>query len=216
MINADLTNQLYQLLFKKMGPQHWWPADSKPEIIIGAILVQNTNWQNAADALDKLRQETNFIPQKILHLSSQQLADMIFTSGSYQQKSHYIQTAFAWFDQNAWDYQAMFIRDGSKLRQKLLKLPGIGEETADVLLVYVFDQPEFIADKYARKLFSYLGFKADNYHQLKQQIVLPKGFTFSTAQEFHGLIDEFGKKWLKERQLFEKSFLAEELKNNIN
>lgn len=210
-----LVNQIYHILLKEMGPQGWWPADSKPEIVIGAILVQNTNWQNAARSLDKLRQATNFIPKKILNLSTKQLEKSIFTSGFYQNKSRCIKAVLTWFEENAWDYQAMVTRYGTKLRSELLKLPGIGDETADVLLVYVFDQPEFIADKYARKLFSYLGFKAENYRELKRQVSLPRDFSFSAAQELHGLLDEFGKKWLKDQQQFASSFLAKELKNNI-
>ena len=206
-----LVNQIYHILLKKMGPQGWWPADSKPEIVIGAILVQNTNWQNATYSLAKLLQATNFIPQKILSLSTKELEKSIFASGFYQAKSRCIKAAFTWFEENAWDYQAIRLRYGTKLRSELLKLPGIGEETADVLLVYVFDQPEFIADKYARRLFSYLGFKAESYRQLKQQVSLPKDFSFSAAQELHGLIDEFGKEWLKDQQQFASSFLAEEL-----
>ncbi|WP_282564760.1 endonuclease III domain-containing protein [Liquorilactobacillus sicerae] len=197
-----------------MGPQGWWPADSKVEILLGAILVQNTNWRNVDQSLTKLRQETNFLPENLLQLSLPQLQSLIRSSGFYRQKSRSIVATINWLAENKWDYQAIVNQFGSRLRSQLLKLPGIGQETADVLLVYVFDQVEFIADHYTRKLFNYLGYQANSYQQLKQQLNLPASFTYQDAQELHGLLDEFGKKWLKNKTDFENSFLFLELKKN--
>ncbi len=195
-----------------MGPQGWWPADSKVEILLGAILVQNTNWNNVARSLTKLQQETNFLPEKLQQLSLPQLQSLIRPSGFYRQKSRSIVAAINWLAENKWDYQAIVDQFGAKLRSQLLNLPGIGQETADVLLVYVFDQVEFIADHYTRKLFNYLGYQANSYQQLKQQLKLPANFTYQDAQELHGLLDEFGKIWLKNKSIFENSFLFLELK----
>lgn len=202
--------KLYETMLAHMGPQGWWPADSKVEIILGAILVQNTAWRNAAKALDGLRQKTDFSPDAIGRLNREELEALVRPSGFYQNKTRAIQGVWDFFAPASWDYAALARQHGSNLRQDLLALPGIGQETADVLLVYVFDQPVMIADHYARQLFSYLtGTTYQRYVQLKKAVVLPEGFTAAQAQEFHGLIDEFGKQWLKDVSTFQKSFLAD-------
>ncbi|GAD16458.1 deoxyribonuclease I [Lentilactobacillus otakiensis] len=208
---------LYQKMYQEMGPQHWWPADSKMEIVIGAILVQNTNWNNVDMALTNLRDETGLNVKQILNLSVEQLQSLIQSSGFYVNKSKSLRAVLSWFDEHHCNFSQMVDTYGDQLRETMLKLPGVGEETADSLLVYVFDQPAFIADKYARTLFTYLGFRnLKNYHKLQQRIVLPKMFTYQDAQEFHGLIDEFGKKYLKDRQQFNDSFLVDFDKSSLN
>lgn len=200
---------LYHKLYTEMGPQHWWPADTKIEIVIGAILVQNTNWNNVDLALNNLRRATNLEPARILKLPITRLQQLIRPSGFYVNKAKSLVSVLTWFTEYHEDFTGMVARYGTKLRQQLLKLPGIGEETADSLLVYVFDQPTFIADKYARNLFGYLGFqKIDSYAKLKQQIILPADFSSQDAKEFHGLIDEFGKQVKTETQ-FQTSFLSD-------
>jgi endonuclease-3 related protein len=199
---------LYHQMFKEMGPQHWWPADSKMEIVIGAILVQNTNWNNVDLALNQLRAKTNLNVKQILQLSQAELEALIRPSGFYKNKSKSLLNVLKWFDQADCDFDKLSQLAGTHLRKDLLALPGIGEETADSLLVYVFDQPAFIADNYARKLFGYLGYPTVGYHQLKHQITLPPTFTYRDAQEFHGLIDEFGKIYLKDSDQFNQSFLS--------
>ncbi|MDM7516591.1 deoxyribonuclease I [Lentilactobacillus sp. TOM.63] len=200
---------LYHYMLKEMGPQHWWPADSKMEIVIGAILVQNTNWNNVDLALDNLRAKTDLNVEKILQLSQPELEELIRPSGFYKNKSKSLLAVLKWFNQADCDFDKLSAQTGSHLRQTLLALPGIGEETADSLIVYVFDQPTFIADKYARTLFSCLGDPTTNYRQLKQQVALPASFTYQDAQEFHGLIDEFGKVYLKNSEKFNGSFLSQ-------
>lgn len=200
---------LYHRLFAEMGPQHWWPADTKTEIVIGAILVQNTNWNNVDLALDNLRRVTNLEPARILKLPMARLQQLIRPSGFYVNKAKSLMGVLTWFAKYQEDFTGMVTHYGTNLRRQLLKLPGIGEETADSLLVYVFNQPTFIADKYARNLFGYLGFQGlDNYTKLKRRIILPADFSSQDAKEFHGLIDEFGKRVKTEVQ-FQTSFLSD-------
>ncbi|MDN6436191.1 endonuclease III domain-containing protein [Lentilactobacillus parabuchneri] len=201
---------LYQEMYRQMGPQYWWPADSKMEIVIGAILVQNTNWNNVDMALTNLRDETDLDIKRILKLSVERLQSLIRPSGFYVNKSRSLRAVLAWFDQFDCDFEKMSAEYGSGLRKTMLALPGVGEETADSLLVYVFDQPAFIADKYTRTLFTYMGFRGlKTYSKLQKRIILPESFTYQDAQEFHGLLDEFGKKYLKDKQQFKDSFLGD-------
>ncbi|MFD0897747.1 endonuclease III domain-containing protein [Loigolactobacillus binensis] len=200
--------QLYQTMYTEMGPQGWWPADSKWEIILGAILVQNTNWRNVVPALKQLQATTAFDPAKLHALSVAQLAPLIHSSGFYHNKSKAIAAVFTWLAQFDYDLTAIKQTRGPHLRHDLLQLQGIGAETADVLLVYIFDVPTFIADNYARRLCRQLGVTTNNYQQLYHLIQLPADFTAAQAQEFHGLIDEFGKLYLQNTAAWSQSFLA--------
>lgn len=201
--------QLYHKLLTNMGPSGWWPADSKAEIIVGAILIQNTNWRNADRAMTLFRQRTAFKPAKILALPTAELQRMIRPAGFYQNKSRSLVNVFSWLSRFDNDYQQIANHYGSSLRKQLLTLRGVGPETADVLLTYIFDQPTFISDKYARTLFTQLGVPClTNYQSLASQVHLPKAFTAAMAQDFHGQIDEFGKKYLHSVRNFNHSFLA--------
>lgn len=202
--------QLYDTMYETMGPQGWWPADSKWEIILGAILVQNTNWRNVVPALTQLKQQTAFSPQRLHALTAAQLAPLIHSSGFYRNKSKAIAAVFSWLAQYDYDLTHIKTTLGPKLRSALLNIRGVGAETADVFLVYVFDVPTFIADSYARRLFKYLGIPSTTYQQLTRKIKLPADFSAAEAQEFHGLIDEFGKVYLQSTAAWQTSFLAQQ------
>lgn len=200
--------ELFEKMLKEMGPLGWWPAESKEEIIIGAILVQNTNWLNVTRSLENLRNLTGFEPDNILKLDHDQLKDAIRPSGFYKNKSRAISDVFKWLESHNVDYDDIQQHYQESLRKKLLSLHGIGEETADVFLLYIFDQPVFIADSYARRLFSQLNIdKIETYTKLKRKISELDDFSLLEAKEFHGLIDEFGKVYLRSNELFERSFL---------
>lgn len=201
-------DQLYHKMMDEMGPTHWWPADSKTQIIIEALMIQNTNSRNAIRASKLFRQATDMDPTKISQLSISQLEQLVKPAGFYHNKSRAVQTLFQWLSKDNFNYLKTAKRLGPNLRPSLMKLRGIGDETADVLLTYVFDRPTFISDHYARLLFTELGLKnISNYQSLAKQVSLPDTFSLNDAQEFHGLIDEFGKVAFHPREAFQKSFL---------
>ena len=203
--------QLYQKMRRQMGPSGWWPADSKEEIVIGAILIQNTNWRNADRALNLLRQATGLQPDRILALTMNQLHDLVRPAGFYRNKSKALVSVLSWLAQGNYDYPAIRQHYGPRLRQELRALHGVGPETADVLLTYIFDVPTFISDKYARTLFTYLGVTGlTDYQSLSQRCNLPDDFTPAMAKDFHGLIDEFGKVYFHPRDKFATSFLSDD------
>lgn len=206
----DLTlYQLYQKMLAEMGPQGWWPAESKFEIILGAILVQNTNWKNVEKSLANMKAVTDFAPEEVSKLDKEHLMSLIRPSGFYKNKSKAIMEIFEWLKKYQFDLKRIKKSYGEKLRSQLLLLHGIGEETADVLLLYVFDEKVFIADKYTQKLFTFLQVKGiKNYSSLKKLVPELSYFTLSQAQEFHGLLDEFGKVYVKNQASFTASFLA--------
>lgn len=192
-----------------MGPQRWWPADSKWEIILGAILVQNTNWNNVVHSLENISALTQFSPQDIASLPLDTLQEAIRPSGFYKNKNRAIYEMYQWLGQHQFDLDQINHTYNHQLRAQLLQMFGIGYETADVLLLYVFDRVEFIADKYAQRLFSHMGIQhLSDYKKLKEAVILAPHFTLEQAQEFHGLIDEFGKLYLSSKQKFANSFLC--------
>lgn len=202
------TQSLYKILFSYMGSQHWWPAESKIEVILGAILVQNTNWRNAAYALEQLKVKTEFDPEQILNLKLESLQTIIKSSGFYKNKARTILNILAWLECFDFDYQAVRSYYQHQLRNALLEVKGIGSETADVLLVYIFEEVAFIPDSYTRRIYKKLGYaNTESYEKLKQHIQLPETFTNTDANEFHALLDNFGKNYFNGKNEKKYTFL---------
>lgn len=195
--------ELYEAFSQVMEHRRWWDTDNKWEILLGAVLVQNTNWRNVDYALTNLAVATQFSPEKILALEKTELQDLIRPSGFYKGKSETIQRLFAWLAEAQFDLGLIAQQDFSKLRKELLTIKGIGEETADVLLVYVFDHSTFIADKYAQRIFENLGFLSSGYKDLKQHIFWPETLDTIKAQNLHGWIIEYGQIYLKNKDLWQ-------------
>ncbi|HCZ0053847.1 TPA: endonuclease III domain-containing protein [Staphylococcus aureus] len=203
-----VTDELYKLLYRHMGPQNWWPADNDIEMMLGAILVQNTRWRNAEIALNQIKEHTHFNPNHILELPIETLQSLIHSSGFYKSKSLTIKTLLTWLARHHFNYQEINERYKAELRKELLSLKGIGSETADVLLVYIFGRIEFIPDSYTRKIYDKLGYENTNsYDQFKKVVTLPNHFTNPDANEFHALLDVFGKHYFRDKDIKNYDFL---------
>lgn len=205
--------ELYREMAKQMGPQPWlkpgtpW-AETPVEIMLGAILVQNTNWRNVEPSLINLKRETGFVPAELRNLTPTTITPLIKTSGFYNRKGPAILALADWLGQADDDLDVLKHRDGASLRQDLMSITGIGNETADYILMYTLDHGTFMVDTYARRLFTWLGATMPKTYPAFQKKVLGQ-FKLELAdyQEFHALIDEFGKK-IKNDADFEDSFLA--------
>ncbi|WP_412989219.1 endonuclease III domain-containing protein [Pediococcus siamensis] len=206
-------NDLYEIMNAQMGHQVWlqegtdW-AESPWEIIYGAILVQNTNWQNVAPSLVNLKTRTNFDPERVAHLDLAELTDLIRTSGFYTRKTQTIYNICHWLASYQFNLAKIKAYPQSKLRAELLALKGIGNETADYILMYVFDKPNFMVDAYSRRLFGWLGCQLpakyrDAQHLIEAQVT----FDLSGWQNFHALIVNYGKV-VKTQMAFTQSFLG--------
>lgn len=182
--------QLYNALANYLGPQNWWPADSVAEMLAGMILVQNTNWSSAARSLENLAQATDFDIDTLRELPNDQLEILIKPSGFYHAKAKYLKNILTMYQEHFTDLNQLATPD---LRQKILAISGIGAETADVLLLYLFDRSAFVADAYARKLFKKITGQTFTYTSLKNKVEQQTDFSAHEAQEFHALIDEYGK-----------------------
>lgn len=209
--------RLYQLLLEQLGPLGTWPGDSKEEIIVGSFLVQNTRWENVERSLINLKQHLSGDFKSLKDVEQDTFQDLIRPSGFYRNKSKALQRFFNWLSTYQFDYDRILQEHGQDLRSQLLAQFGVGEETADVLLLYVFEQPIFVADKYAQKLFSQLtGKPFSNYTDLKRVFPSLDAFSLEEAQEFHILIDEFGKRYFTPRTDFSQSFLSDDTISEIH
>ena len=209
--------QLYKKLANEIDTSTSWPSKSKIEIVLGAILVQNTNWNNVVLSLAKLDAVTALDPDKILQLTTEELEQIIKPSGFQVNKTKCIFEVLTWLKSFNYDFGRIKLEIGDDLRKRLINLRGIGDETADVLMLYVFDVPVFIADKYAQKLLTKLAVEGcDNYKKTAKLVHLTEDFTLKEAQDFHLLIIEFGKLYLNRGKKWEDSFLyGVLLKNDI-
>lgn len=143
-------------------------------------------------------------------MPKENLEELVRPAGFMKNKSKAIQEVASWYLVHEENPTKIVQQYGSSLRKVLLSLHGVGPETADVRMAHIFDQPQFIADRYARTLFTQLGINdLTDYKSLAMLLAeLPQPFTFADAQEFHGLIDEFGKQYFHPVEDFQKSFLA--------
>ncbi|WP_243388698.1 endonuclease III domain-containing protein [Bifidobacterium scaligerum] len=199
-------------MLQHMGPTGWWPAETLFEIMVGAVLTQNTAWGNVDRSLHALKAVDALEPHAIMALEPGSLQDLIRPSGFYRNKAKTLQSLSRWYIERcgARPEGAADIADDD-LRAELLGLFGIGGETADDLVLYVFSRRAFVADTYARRLFTFLGFTVPagypSFHKAFAPAVLASGLDVSQLQEFHGLIDEYGKAYRTDEAKAE-SFLS--------
>jgi endonuclease-3 related protein len=182
---------LYRRLFDHYGPQHWWPADSAFEVMVGAVLTQNTAWSNVEKAIDNLRQAGLLDPVAMAGLAPDQLADLIRPSGYFNLKAKRLQALCDWLV-NEPEAHGL---ETDRLRARLLGVHGIGPETADDILLYAYERPVFVIDAYTRRLFSRLSLLdgALPYEALRAAFeqALPK--EVGLFNEYHALIDHHAK-----------------------
>jgi len=199
MISKQLT-EIYQLLFDRFGPQHWWPGETQFEIITGAILTQNTNWANVEKAIDNLKSAGLLTPEKLYHFDVLQLAELIRPAGYYHLKAKRLKNLIDWLFRN---YNGRLTNaedlDTDRLRAELLAIKGVGPETADSILLYAFNRNVFVVDTYtARIAFRHkLIEPGADYEQLRElfQANLPQDTKL--FNEYHALLVRVGKEFCK-------------------
>ena len=154
---ATLT-EVYGRLLKQHGPQHWWPADSSFEVMVGAVLVQSTAWTNAVRAIDNLKSAHALSPAAVRSLAIAELEELVRPSGFFRGKTRRLKALCEYLDErHTDDIAAMAAQPTGPLRKDLLGIYGIGPETADDILLYALGHPVFVVDAYTRRLFHRLG-----------------------------------------------------------
>lgn len=191
----DLT-QIYNVLLKVYGLRHWWPAKTPFEMMVGAILTQNTTWTNVEKAI------TNFgeclSPEFIASVPNEELAQIIRSSGYHNQKAIKLKGLTEWFEKYSYDVEKAIEIDGQSLRDELLSVKGVGRETADSILTYALNKPFFVVDTYTKRILYRLGYDLPkSYDDLRLRIEesIPKNLY--VYNEFHALIVEHAKRYCK-------------------
>jgi endonuclease-3 related protein len=145
--------QYYTALLARYGPQNWWPARSRFEVIVGAYLTQNTNWSNVEKAMANLRRARRLSISAMRDAPLAELETMVRPSGYFRQKARNLKTFIGFLDrQYSASLTQMFAEPTAKLRTELLELNGLGPETADSILLYAGNHPVFVVDAYTRRV----------------------------------------------------------------
>ncbi len=143
--------EIYNRLFKHYSSQHWWPARTPEEVIIGAILTQNTAWQNVEKAIENLKKMGACDLESIDKMPAEQLKEAIKPAGFFNQKAGYLKNMASFILSNG-GLEKLALLNTQTLRNKLLSVRGIGKETADSILLYAFNRPIFVIDAYTKRL----------------------------------------------------------------
>lgn len=206
MKQKDALLKIYQRLFKEFGPQHWWPGQTKFEVMVGAILTQNTNWGNVEKAIKNLKQQRVLSPQALKDISPSQLASLIKPAGYFNVKTKRLKNfiEFFWREYNG-DIHRMRKEPLSVLRPKLLSVNGIGPETADSILLYALDKPIFVIDAYTKRFLYRHNLAPQNadYHSLQKLFMSSLREDVTLFNEYHALIVHLGKHFCRTKALCE-------------
>lgn len=190
--------EILNILLKNYGPRHWWPASTPFEMMVGAILTQNTTWKNAEKAL--LNFGNDLSPEYLAAVDIEELASLIRPSGYYNQKALKLKALTDWFKKYSYSiYEAEKVA-GDILRNELLAVKGIGPETADSILLYALNKPYFVVDAYTRRILSRLGYNTPKkYDDLRLLIEANLPADLYIYNEFHALIVEHAKQHCRKK-----------------
>ncbi|MBN1190516.1 MAG: endonuclease III domain-containing protein [Dehalococcoidales bacterium] len=209
--NNRILTELYRILFNHYGPQHWWPGDEPFEVIVGAILTQSAAWTNVEKAIIALKKAGQLSPRSLRDIPLNDLALLIRPSGYYNAKAIKLKAFARWFGDNHQDsLERLFSDETQTLRDKLLGIHGIGEETADSILLYAGNKPVFVIDAYTRRIIDRLGYSPEgnkyaDYQALFMENLSPDVRMFN---EYHALFVAQGKNTCRKRPLCGNCCLA--------
>jgi len=191
-------DEYYNALFTHFGPQHWWPAKTPFEVIVGAILTQNTSWSNVEKAISSLRAAHLLSPRAISQVPLRRLERLVRPSGYFRQKARKLK-AFCEFLRIEYrgSLRRMFATPTVVLRAKLLGVFGIGPETADSILLYAGGHPVFVVDAYTKRMLARHGWADQNAQYEDIRWMFEREFPGDTGRfnEFHALIVHTGKQF---------------------
>ncbi len=199
-IRLNILNKIYNKLFEQFGPQHWWPGETAFEVIVGAILTQNTNWGNVEKAIANLKREKLLSIPALHGISRTRLAQAIKPAGYFNVKAERLKNVVGFLiERYNGDLAVMKRQPMDVLRRELLSVNGVGPETADSILLYALGKPVFVVDAYTKRF-------------LRRHNLIEEGATYDEVQklfadhlekdvrlfnEYHALIVRLGKDFCK-------------------
>ena len=193
---------MYDLLWKAYGPQHWWPARTPTEVVVGAILAQNTAWTNVERAIENLKRAECLTWPALRNIAHDKLSELIQPSGTYRIKAARLKAfvSFLW-DRHEGSLKSLLDGDLEQARRRILSVPGVGPETADAILLYAGERPTFVIDAYTKRV-------------LRRHLVIDKAATYEDVRrlfhealshdprlfnEYHALFVAVGKRHCRRR-----------------
>ena len=193
---SEKLNEIYERLLKAYGPQHWWPAESPLEVLVGAVLTQNTNWQGVEKAMANLKRHNLLKPHKLQALPTEDLALLIKPAGYFNVQSRRLKNLIEFMiEAYSGDLETMGQAETGRLRQELLAVNGVGPETADSILLYALQKPFFVVDTYTYRVMSRHGFIGEevSYDELQGLFTQHLPLDVKLFNEYHALLVRVGK-----------------------
>ena len=189
MLDKARLTELYNRLYSAYGPQHWWPAETPFEVMVGAVLTQNTAWVNVEKAINKLKAADKLALLPMTRMSERRLADLIRPAGYFNVKARRLKAMCLWLETGG-GIARLGRLSTDDLRVALLSVHGIGPETADDILLYAFGRPVFVIDAYTRRLLQALGLcdGGESYEQLRRSFESVLDTDAALFNEYHALI----------------------------
>ncbi|MCX7792974.1 MAG: endonuclease III domain-containing protein [Thermodesulfovibrionales bacterium] len=198
--------EIFIKLYSTFGPQHWWPAETPFEIAIGAILTQNTNWQNVERAIRNIKERGILEPAKLYVIKTDELAKLIRPAGYYNVKAKRLKIFVDFLVREfSGRIENMALMDTEDIRKRLLELDGIGPETADSIILYALNKPVFVIDAYTKRVLSRHGIIEENASYEEVQSLFHKNLERDSAlyNEYHALFVRLGKTFCKTKPVCE-------------
>ncbi len=194
-------NQIYQRLFQYFGPQHWWPGETPLEVMVGAVLTQNTNWENVEKAIANLRAADLLDLRRLAETPTGLLAELIRPSGYYNLKAARLHNLLHAIIAEHDSLESFFAADRYRLREQLLEVKGIGPETADSILLYAAEKPAFVIDAYTHRLLLRhdLIWEETDYYEMQELFTGSLPEDVNLYNEYHALIVRVGKEFCRKR-----------------
>jgi len=193
---------LYRRLFERYGRQHWWPAESPFEVMVGAVLTQSTSWRNVEKAIANLKSAGALSPEAMRRLPLAGLGGLIRSSGYHNAKAKKLKALVEFLKTGCDDdLGRLFLEDTGNLRERLLGIHGVGPETADSILLYAGGKPAFVVDAYTRRILGRLGLAPDseNYEAYRRLFMSNLPADARMFNEFHALLVRHGKEFCRKR-----------------
>lgn len=199
-MRSEILMDLYHRLYTRFGPQHWWPGETPLEIMIGAVLTQNTNWKNVEKAIANLKAASLLDIRKIEQISPDRLAKLIQPAGYFNVKARRLKNLIAWLsEKHGGQIESLKTLSTAQLREELLSIRGIGPETADSILLYALEKPVFVVDAYTARILGRhrLLEEGAGYDDIQSlfETSLPKDTAL--FNEYHALLVRCGKEYCK-------------------
>lgn len=196
----EVLKEMYKRMYEALGPQGWWPGETPFEVCVGAILTQNTNWQNVERAINNLKKKGLLSPQALYELPEGILAELIRPAGYYRVKARRLKNFIRFLVEDfEGDLAKLFALPLEEARQALLKVSGIGPETADSILLYAGEKPTFVIDAYTRRILLRHGLATEDmgYEDLREMFMRHLPEDPALYNEYHALLVAVGKNFCR-------------------